>query len=111
MENFSILSAKVDFPVAYLEFSLLATAHDCENVLLVWLILQEVWTAQPVVAALMFGLPALLFCFLIYTLCIADTGEEYEEEFDENEEEEIDEERPVADLEPASQAPEKPKME
>ena len=55
----------------------------------------------------MFGLPALLFCFLIYTLCIADTGEEYEEEFDENEEEE----RPVADLEPASQAPEKPKME
>ena len=31
MEQSSILSAKFDCPVARLNFSLLATAHDCET--------------------------------------------------------------------------------
>lgn len=70
---------------------------------------QEIWRAQPIVASLIFGLPALLFSFLIYTLCIADPGEGYDEEFDENEDEDYREDEEGPGVDATSQ--EKPKTE
>lgn len=46
----------------------------------------EIWTTQPIAALLMFGFPLLVFSFLIYMLCIADSGPE-EDDFEELEDE------------------------
>lgn len=49
----------------------------------------DIWTTQPIAALLMFGFPLLVFSFLIYMLCIADTGPEEEDLVDDEEEVEI----------------------
>lgn len=51
--------------------------------------MQDIWTTQPIAALLMFGFPLLVFSFLIYMLCIADTGPEEEDLVDDEEEVEI----------------------
>jgi hypothetical protein len=51
-------------------------------------ILQEIWTTQPIIATVMFGLPLLLFSFIIYMLCTAEGGDDQEY----NDEDEFDDE-------------------
>ena len=51
--------------------------------------IQDIWTTQPIAALLMFGFPLLVFSFLIYMLCIVDSGPEEEDLVDDEEEAEI----------------------
>ncbi|KAK3746383.1 hypothetical protein QZH41_018215, partial [Actinostola sp. cb2023] len=50
----------------------------------------EIWTSQPIVATLMFGLPLLLFSFVIYMLCTVEVGDDQEFNEEDNDEEHYD---------------------